>query len=170
MRGPRKPISQHRLEGTFNVTRHRSRAVDPEAPGELPAEPPAHLSPYQAVLWRHAVEHAPRGVLRRCDEGALLIWVEAADRHRSAMVAQNEWNAAHSDMSNVVHRANGDLAVSPLLAVMDKAGALLLRAGSELGFSPASRPGLATAEAAATPEPTSPWAALKLMPGGKQDG
>lgn len=77
MRGRKPtPTALHRLRGTYNPTRYgRGRAGEPAAGGELDA-PPAHFTPGQAAAWRHALEHAPRGVLA--------VWCEAEERHRVA--------------------------------------------------------------------------------------
>src|SRR5690242_7069117 len=90
MRG-RKPIPTglHKLRGTHNVTRHgKGRTGEPEAAGDLLPEPPSWMSESQQAGWRYAVEHAPRGILKRIDRGMLTVWVEAKDRLRTATMMQ----------------------------------------------------------------------------------
>ena len=90
MRG-RKPIPTdlHKLRGTLNATRHgKGRSGEPEAAGDLPPEPPGWMSEGQQAGWRHAVEHAPRGILKAIDRGVLAVWVEAEERHRTAATLQ----------------------------------------------------------------------------------
>ena len=55
--------------------------------------------------------------------------------------------------------------------MMNRAAAIMIKAASELGFSPAARPRLA-ASAAQDPadEHSSPWARLQVIHGGKAEG
>jgi hypothetical protein len=46
------------------------------------------MSEGQQAGWRHAVEHAPRGILKAIDRGMLAVWVEAEERHRTAAAMQ----------------------------------------------------------------------------------
>ena len=90
MRGRKpKPTTLHKLHGTLNPTRHgKGRSGEPVAEGDLPPEPPDWMSEGQQAGWRHAVEHAPKGILKAIDRGILAVWVEAEERHRTAATMQ----------------------------------------------------------------------------------
>jgi len=130
-----KPTALHKLEGTFNVTDHRHRAREPVASGDLLPDPPAWMTGDQQAVWRYAIEHAPKSLLKMIDRGALGVWV------------------------------NGMAVVSPYLGVINRAGLRMLRAASELGFSPAARPRLIADTPPAVD--TSPWAQLTVINGGR---
>ena len=51
---------------------------------------------------------------------------------------------------------------------MNRAAALMIKAASELGFSPAARPRLAAQAAQDPADEHSPWARLKVIHGGKE--
>ena len=55
---------------------------------------------------------------------------------------------------------------SPYLRIIRQSAETMLRAASELGFSPAARPRLAQGQAAKDPE-DDPWTQLRLVQGGK---
>jgi phage terminase small subunit len=83
-----KPTHLHKLQGTFNATRHgRGRAGEPIAEGDLHS-PPRDLTPAQKDVWRYAIRHAPRGLLKRIDRDVLAIWCEARDRWNTARLMQ----------------------------------------------------------------------------------
>ncbi len=166
MRG-RKPIPTelHRLRGTQRATRHsRDRAGEPVAQGNL-EEPPEWLSERQKEGWRYALAHAPQGLLKQIDRGTLAIWVEAEDRHRTAVVKQAELDRG-APLPLLLKTKEGTVVVSPYVRVITNAAAVMLKAGSELGFSPAARPRLAIG-AQASADNDSVWTRLKLIHGGK---
>jgi phage terminase small subunit len=53
---------------------------------------------------------------------------------------------------------------------MNRAAAIMIKAASELGFSPAARPPLAVSAAQEPADEHSPWARLKVIHGGKEAG
>ena len=166
MRG-RKPIPTdlHKLRGTLNTTRHgKGRSGEPEAVGDLPPEPPEWMSEGQQA----AVEHAPRGILRQIDRGILAVWVEAEDRHRTAVTMQARLDQG-AKLPLLTKTKDGTAIASPYLGIMNRAAALMIKAASELGFSPAARPRLA-AGAQEPAEEQSPWSQLKVIHGGKEAG
>ena len=59
---------------------------------------------------------------------------------------------------------------SPYLGILNRAAALMIKAASELGFSPAARPRLAASAAQDLPDEHSPWVRLKVIHGGKAEG
>jgi hypothetical protein len=88
----------------------------------------------------------PKGVAKKIDRGMLLIWVEAEDRHRTAMMMQAGLDSSAS--LKLLIRTSVGLMPSPYNDILDKTAKLMLRACQELGFSPAARPRIH-----ATPEP-----------------
>jgi phage terminase small subunit len=133
MRPGRKPIATelHKLRGTFRPTRHRDRDGEPQPNGRLSAAPPHWMTPLQGQYWTAAVEAAPPDLLRLIDGQVLAVYAAAAALHQQATEAQ-----AAAELS-----PDGKTA-SPYLRIIDAAGARLLRAIGELGFSPSSRPRL----------------------------
>lgn len=165
MRGRKpKPTSLHRLAGTLNVTRHADRKREPKAVGDLPAEPPDWMTDAQQAGWRYAVENAPSGVLKRIDRGMLATWVEAEERHRTATMMQAKLDLG-SPTPLLVKQKDGPLVVSPYIGILHKTAIIMIKAASELGFSPASRPRLVASAAEDADE--SPWAGLQVIDGGK---
>jgi P27 family predicted phage terminase small subunit len=172
MRG-RKPIPTdlHKLRGTLNTTRHgKGRSGEPEAAGDLPPEPPGWMSEGQQAGWRHAVEHAPKGILKAIDRGMLAVWIEAEDRHRTAAAMQARLDLG-AKLPLLTKTKDGTAIASPYLGIMNRAAAIMIKAASELGFSPAARPRLAASAAQGDPaDEHSPWSRLKVIHGGKAEG
>lgn len=134
MRGRKpKPGALHDLHGNPGK---RTRPPEPEAPGLL-HEPPEWLSEDAKESWRYAMAHAPRNVLRRIDRGLLVGWCVAESLHREATMKQEQ-------AGSLVYKPKGSevFIQSPWLAIINKQFQLMLKAASELGFSPVSRPRL----------------------------
>jgi phage terminase small subunit len=163
-----KPTALHRLHGTFNATNHgRDRRLEPVPLGDL-EEPPADLTDSQEAGWRYAVAHMPKGVVKLIDRGILKVWVEAEDRHNTARLMQAMLDR-DTKLKLLVKGPNG-LEPSPYNSILDKTAQTMFRAAQELGFSPAARPRLklyAPHEDAAPDPVLDPWAALRVIPGGK---
>ena len=169
MRGRRpKPTALHKLQGTYNVTDHgRSRSNEPVAEGDLDREPPTWLTASQKDAWRYAIENMPKGVAKKIDLGMLLAWVEAFDRHRTAMMMQARLDA-EATLKLLIKTPVG-LMASPCNDILDKAARKMFRAAQELEFSPAARPRIRADQAEPADDPNNPWAALRLIPGGRAD-
>jgi phage terminase small subunit len=162
-----KPTQLHRLHGTFHTGKHgRDRANEPIAEGDLYRAPPG-LTPSQQANWRYAIAHAPKHLVKKIDRAMLKIWVVAEDRHDTANQMQARLDA-ETELKLLIRGPLG-LLPSPYFDMMDKAAKTMFRAAQELGFSPAARPRLH----ADPPEPadgeSSPWAMLRVFPGGKAD-
>ncbi len=98
------------------------------------AEPPEWLSESQKEIWREAISSSPLGLLRRIDSSALLVWTIACDLQRQALKEQ-------ANLGLVVKAPQtGQPIQSPYLAIINRQGVIMLKAASELGFTPASRP------------------------------
>lgn len=101
--------------------------------GDL-AEPPDWMTATQQAGWRYAIEHAPPGLLKRIDRGALTVWIAAEDLHRQALIAQSKMTLL------VKAPITGAAMQSPYLPIINRQGQIMLKAASELGFSPVARP------------------------------
>lgn len=105
---------------------------EPEAVGDL-TEPPAHLNDRQREAWDYAIAHAPANLLRRIDRATLTTFVVAEDLHRQA----NEEIQKHGIL--VRNADTGSPMENPYLSVLTKQAVVILRAASEMGFTPSSR-------------------------------
>ena len=154
MRG-RKPVptALHILRGTFNATRHgKHRAGEPVTAGaDLAPEPPPTLTPAQAELWKHAITHAPKGLIKQVDLSVLIIWVVAADQHERARQAQAGIDARGGDTPFLMTTKGGEVVSSPYLTIINQSGQRMMKAAAELGFIPASRPRLGSGTPEAQP-------------------
>lgn len=165
---PPKPTVLHKLHGT--ARKDRVREAEPVPLGDL-TEAPAWLTDSQREGWDYAIRHCPKGVLKLLDRSALVLWVEAEDRHRGAMIAQAMLNRRAPDAPWLVKGPDG-LIVSPYVEIIDRAAKIMIRMMTELGFSPVARPRLRiapepAAAATASDMRSDPWQALKVIKGGK---
>jgi P27 family predicted phage terminase small subunit len=136
-----KPTVLHRLHGTLR-TRHASRAREPVMTDDIdPLAPPADLSEAERASWQFAIAHAPRGVLKSIDTSVLRIWVEHEVRYILAKQKQEELNQ-RTGLPMLIKTKSGDYVESPYVKIMNKTALIMLRAASELGFTPVARPRL----------------------------
>jgi P27 family predicted phage terminase small subunit len=146
MRGRKpKPTELHKRHGTIHATKHKAQlAAEPIPVTEIGLSAPDWMTESQKAGWRYIIENAPPGLLKACDFGTLVTFVEAEDRHRNAIVAlaKQDENSTHP---MVVETKSGNLIQSPYVGIINRAAMLMIRAASELGFSPAARPRLAVA-------------------------
>lgn len=172
MRGRRpKPTALHKLHGTFNVTDHRKRhQYEPQPESDLSSEPPHWFTDEQQASYRYAMTHAPRGLLKAIDRGALLVWCTAEARHRTAAMTQARIDAG-KEWPLLQPGKDGRPMVSPYVTIQERAAVIMLRAAEMLGFTPASRPRIALVPGPAPPpviegEPEpDPWEALGRLHG-----
>ncbi|KQU53959.1 hypothetical protein ASG67_17900 [Sphingomonas sp. Leaf339] len=131
MRGRRpKPTALKELEG--NPGKRRLNRGEPKPNGDLYAAP-EWMSATQRDGWAYAITHAPHGLLKQLDRSVLAIWVVAEDMHREAAEKIAQYGL-------LTKSPNAGLPLqSPYLAILNKQAQLMLKAGSELGFSPSSR-------------------------------
>lgn len=105
---------------------------EPAPPGEL-LDPPEWMSETQKESWRYALSCAPKGLLRRLDRSLLAVWVVAEDTHREATIKMTQTGM-------LVKAPNTGLPIqSPYLPIMNRQAQIMLKAASELGFTPTSR-------------------------------
>ena len=131
MRGRKpKPTALKELEG--NPGKRRLNQREPKPTGDLYAAP-GWMTDSQREGWAYAITHSPHGLLKHLDRSVLAIWVVAEDLHREAAEKIAQYGL-------LTKSPNAGLPLqSPYLAILNKQAQLMLKAGSELGFSPASR-------------------------------
>lgn len=107
----------------------------------------------------------PHGVAKAMDRGMPIIWVEAEDRHHTAMLMQARLDAQRSRPMKLLLETPDGLKASPYADIINKAAKTMFRAAQELGFSPAARPRIHVMPALSG-DADNPWSALQLIPGG----
>ena len=137
---PPKPIALHKLEGTYQPSRHKGRAGrEPVADGDLDQKPaPSWLTPSQRELWTEVLLDAPRALLRRIDWAVFANYIEVLDRHAQLIQAQQQLNRGQA-MPYLVKGPNGFAVLSPYLRAINHCVLLMARLQSEMGFTPAAR-------------------------------
>lgn len=122
---------------------------EPQPIGDLKV-PPAWLTAEQKEIWSYAIEHAPKGLLRLLDRDLFLSWVRAvAERDLcEAKVAELGPVLRQARSVKTTKSPNGTVTTttrpegivrSPWAIARDAAEARMMKAISELGFSPTSR-------------------------------
>lgn len=140
MRG-RKPIPTKLRELHGNPRKAPLPRFEPKPVGDLSVAPD-WLSEGQQSNWDYALAQSPPGLLKRIDRGSLIAWVVAEDLHRQAAIAQSKVGL----LIKVRTRASmsqdnpGIPAASPYINIINQQAKIMLKAASELGFTPVSRP------------------------------
>ena len=148
MRG-RKPKATvlHILNGT---TRPRvARPDEPQPVGDLLA-PPVEMSEAQKAEWSYALENAPTGLLRRLDRNLFAQWVVAAvDLTEAELTLRTEGKVVNRggdqritinpDGTQVKTVRSASKVLNPWVRARRDAFDRMMKATSELGFSPTSR-------------------------------
>ena len=120
-----------------NPGKRRMPKAEPLGRGQL-WSPPSWFDKDQRKQWRYAVEHAPPGLLTATDREVLVVWVVACVEHAKAVVQVRA-------LGQVVKTADGNAIQNPFLPIVNKQAMLMMKAGSEMGFSPAARASLGNA-------------------------
>ena len=128
----RKPIPTHLKKLRGNPGKRALNRNEPLPEGDL-EDPPDWMSESQKDGWAYAIQHAPRGLLKRLDQSVLVAWVVAEDLHRTAAMMV----AKYGVLTKTPH--TGAPAQSPYLPVLNRQAVVMLRAVEQLGFSPSSR-------------------------------
>lgn len=125
-----KPTHLKLLEGKQASKINKS---EPQPIGNL-MKAPADLPRGAVPFWNHAIATAPRGLLRRLDQRALYIYSVAAFLHSTASKQLHVRNILQvNSKRSEAKRAN------PLLRIVDAQALIMLKAASEMGFTPTSR-------------------------------
>jgi P27 family predicted phage terminase small subunit len=140
MRTGRPPVPTQLKIIRGNPGRRALNKNEPRPVGDL-AEPPAHFDGDLKDAWEYAIQHAPKGLLKKIDASVLETWCTAHALHRRAL---NE--VRRSGM--LVLAPHTKLPVqSPWLPIVNKQALIMLRAVDHLGFSPAARSRITTGDA-----------------------
>ena len=76
----------------------------------------------------------------------MTIYIEAEDRHREAILAQRSMGG-RKKLKFLMNTTNENVKVqSVYVGIINKAAMLMLKAASEMGFTPASRPRLVSGD------------------------
>ena len=126
---PKKPTALKLVSG--NPGKRALNKKEPKPRGNL-YDPPAWLTEDQRKGWEYAIEVAPFGLLKRLDRSTLVAWVVAEDLHRQAVEKLNGG-------AMLIKTPNGMPVQSPYLSIANKQAMIMLKAASEMGFTPASR-------------------------------
>jgi P27 family predicted phage terminase small subunit len=128
---PRKPLAQHRVEGTLRA--HHARRREVASTGDLATQPPpAHLSECERVIWHQACRVAPVGLLTAADTFLL-------DAFCCAVAAHREARAALATSPLLVEAGNGSRVVNPLAGEARRQARLVAELGARLGLEPQAR-------------------------------
>lgn len=131
MRG-RKPKPTWLKVVAGNPGKRELNDAEPVPVGEL-TDPPEWMTDSQKDGWRYAIASAPPGLLKRLDRSVLVMFVVAEDLHKEAAQKVAEYGA-------VIKAPHSGIPMqSPYLAIMNKQAAIMVKAASEMGFSPSSR-------------------------------
>jgi len=131
--------------------KHKVNLREPLAEGDL-SDPPVWMTPAQQEGWKYALENAPKGVLRRIDKGLLGVWVVAEDTHAIAV-------AKVAQLGMLARSPKGYPMQNPFLSIMNRQAFIMVRAASEMGFTPAARARLVSGEG----DPINDWDTLREM-------
>ncbi|MGD9879013.1 MAG: phage terminase small subunit P27 family [Hyphomicrobiaceae bacterium] len=140
MRG-RKPVPTALKVLRGNPGRRPIKANEPRPKGSA-GDPPDWMTESQRAVWRATIAAAPPRMLTALDRGLLTIWVVACDEHRRAAIKVAE-------LGPLARKGDGAPTQSPFLRIMNQQAGVMIKAASELGFSPAARVRLATGAATA---------------------
>lgn len=131
MRGGKpKPTHLKLIEG--NRGRRPLNKREPKCVGDL-CSPPDWFNQSQKDGWNYAISNAPKGMLKLLDRSTLTAWVIAEDLHRQATLAVTENGLVVSSPDKGVPMQN------PYLAIINRQAVIMLKAASDLGFTPSSR-------------------------------
>lgn len=167
MRGRKpQPTALKLLHGNPSDHPDRINKDEPIPVGDL-VDPPEWLTEGQKAGWRHALANAPRGLLRRLDSGVLTVWVVAEDTHRIAaeqlaltpsLLLRSPAPPKTKDNPNPYQPPPYP---SPYVGIMNRQALIMMKAASELGFSPAARARVFAVGRPSDPLPIAPLAVGK---------
>ena len=143
-----KPTMLKIIEG--NPGKRPLNDREPKPTGDL-VNPPEWLNDSQTEGWKYAIENAPKGLLKKLDQSVLITWVIAEDLHRQATIQLQKTGL-------LVRTPNTNQPMqSPYLPIINRQATLMMKAASEMGFTPTSRSRIVLAEEAIQDDP---WAKL----------
>jgi P27 family predicted phage terminase small subunit len=152
MRGRKaKPTSLKILRMTGKRAEKLIGKITP-TPGLL-ADPPEWFTEDQKREWEYAIANAPREILRRIDKTVLAGFIVAADTHRQAVIALQKSQLLVKSPKQELPLQN------PYLPIVNRQMILMMRAASELGFTPCARARIDAGNPSAAP--VSDWESIE---------
>ena len=124
-----KPTQLKVVQGTFRKDRALPR--EPKPTGDLTAAP-AYFTDEQREVWDYAIANSPKDLLKKIDLSVLEVWATACVFHREA-------SRKVTTTGQVIKSPSGYPVMNPYMANMNRQAQLMLKAASEMGFTPASR-------------------------------
>ena len=97
---------------------------------------PAHFDDDMRAAWNYALANSPPGLLKAIDASVLECWVIAHCVHRKAVKGL----MAESSLVVPATAGSAQLVQSAYLPIVNRQAMIMMRAASELGFSPTARP------------------------------
>ena len=142
-----KPNALHLLSGTTR-TWHRERD-EPQPVGDLLA-PPVWMSDGQKAEWVYALEHSPCGLLRMLDRNIFAQWcIASVDLTEAELAIRVEGKVVkkggdqritiNADGTQTKTVRSVSMVKNPWVVIRRDAFDRMMKATSELGFSPTSR-------------------------------
>lgn len=138
MRG-RKATPTHLKLLHGNPGKRALNPAEPEPAGMLSAiQPPEWYDAEHRKVWRTAIDAAPIGLLKELDASIMNIWVCAYVKHQAALMQQALLDE-NNGLPLLTKTKKGDFVESPYLKIASRQAALMIKAASEMGFTPAAR-------------------------------
>lgn len=148
MRG-RKPIPTLLKLVSGTQRKHRLNPDEPQPVGDL-LVPPPDLAAEEREIWCYAIENAPKGLLRLLDLKLFLGWVLAAaevdlaekmlrEHGREVKKGGDQRITINPDGTQVKTVRSVTMVLSNWVKIRREAFQRMMKATSELGFSPTSR-------------------------------
>ena len=138
MANGRKPKPTHLRLLHGNPRKEALPADEPEGVGILWA-PPAWFDEEQRAQWQYAIENSSPGLLTGTDREVLVVWTVASVEHARAAQEVRK-------LGQVVKTKDGNAIQNPFLPIVNRQALIMMRAGAEMGFSPASRASIGRGE------------------------
>jgi len=124
-----KPTHLRLLQG--NLEHRPINRDEPEPEGDL-IDPPESFSPAQRILWRQTLQNCPDGMLRRLDTAIFAAFVCSYGEFLEA-------DRKVQQMGTIVKTAGNQPMQNPYVSIRNRNKADMIKAASELGFTPSSR-------------------------------
>ena len=121
------------LKIVAGVPGHRPLNLDEPIPDGDLSEPPEWYTDAHRKVWAKALKDAPAGLLKELDASVLNVWVCATVLHADACSKLAQYGSV------IRHPVTGTPTANPYAIVAKQNAELMLRAASEMGFSPTSR-------------------------------
>lgn len=130
MRGRKpKPTFLKLIEGNPG---HRPLNIDePQPEGQL-VDPPETFNAQQQALWRKEIAKVPEGMLRKLDMAAFASYI--VHFHEFLHAAQRV-----AELGPIVRTRANQPQVNPYVGIRQRANLAMMKAATELGFTPSSR-------------------------------